>query len=315
MPDAVSLIQATAVAAITVAAVALFARWLLSSRPMWSSADCIIGVGLGCFIGCWRLGIQAKWPPEQDQDRLLLFLLPLAVVVEAAAVYLKRQPYLKWVLRAAVALAAARILLHGSVYVANVGGPSSRQWTEWQAWQVFTAMGGALLLVWFLTTQLNKRASGWPGLAGLALACAGAGITVMLSGYATGGQIGFAALGALSAAALVSSVLRPREGIEGTAGVGLIVLYAVLVVGRFFGELPTWYAVVLLASPLVGWLPELPYVRRLTRWLREPLRIGVVLVPIALVVILAQRKFVEDSARSSPSSTEPSIQDYIDFGK
>jgi hypothetical protein len=313
MPDAVSLIQATAVAAITVAAVTLLARWLLSSKPVWLS-DGIIGVGLGCFIGCWWLGIRPQWPPQQDQDRLLLFLLPLAVVVEVAAVYFNRQPYLKWVLRAAVALTAARILLHGSVYVANVGGPS-RQWTEWQAWQVFTAMGGALLLVWFLTTQLTKRASAWPVLAGLALAGAGAGITVMLSGYATGGQVGFAALGALSGAALVSPLLRFRAGIEGTAGVGLIVLYAVLVVGRFFGELPTWYAVVLLASPLVGWLPELPYVRRVTWWLREPLRIGVVLIPIALVVILAQRKFVEESARSSPSSTEPSIQDYMDFGK
>src|SRR5262249_50372280 len=150
MPNAVSLIQATAVAAITAAAVALLGRWLLSSRPAWSSAACIIGVGLGCFIGCWRLRLRPQWPPPQNPDRLLLFLLPLAVMVEVAAVYLNPQPYLKWVLRAAVALTAARILLHGSVYVANVGGPS-RQWTEWQTWQVFTAMGSALLLVWFLT--------------------------------------------------------------------------------------------------------------------------------------------------------------------
>jgi hypothetical protein len=44
---------------------------------------------------------------------------------------------------------------------------------------------------------------------------------------------------------------------------------------------------------------------------------GVVLtaVPVAVALALAQQKFVEDSARTSPGSEEPSLEDYMNFGK
>jgi len=40
-----------------------------------------------------------------------------------------------------------------------------------------------------------------------------------------------------------------------------------------------------------------------------------VAVPALLSVGLAQQKFVADSTRTSPASSETSIQDYLDFGK
>ena len=45
--------------------------------------------------------------------------------------------------------------------------------------------------------------------------------------------------------------------------------YSLLVVGRFFGELSSTHGILLFASPLLGWLPELPGLRRLPRWVRN----------------------------------------------
>ena len=49
-------------------------------------------------------------------------------------------------------------------------------------------------------------------------------------------------------------------------GASIVLFYSLIVAGRFFGELSVPHAIVLFASPLLAWLPELPPVRRLPRW-------------------------------------------------
>jgi len=291
MPDPILIVQSMAAAALTAAVVVLLARW---PRQTFSSARgsaaCVLGVGVGVLVGCWRLGIRPHWPPLEDQDRLLIILLPAIVVVEFAAALLGRAPYLAWLLRLIVAAAAARVLLHHSVYITDLAGPGSRLWTPAQTWLV---------------------------LAGLAVAitCAGAGVTLMLSGYASGGQIGFEVLAAFVGTMLASLALPGRVAAQSVLGVAVVLLYAILVVGRFFGELSTLNAGLLFAAPLLGWLPELPYVQRMGPWLRGVLRLGFTVAVIALVVVLAQKKFSEESTRNSPGSYEPTIEDYMNFGK
>jgi hypothetical protein len=37
--------------------------------------------------------------------------------------------------------------------------------------------------------------------------------------------------------------------------------------------------------------------------------------PVVAALALAQQQFVKDSTRTSPGSKEPTLQDYMDFGK
>jgi hypothetical protein len=101
----------------------------------------------------------------------------------------------------------------------------------------------------------------------------------------------------------------------GVLGFGVVGLFALVVVGRFFGTLTTANAAVLFFAPLLCWLPELPYVRNAWPWLRGLLRVAVVAVPVFAVLILAQQKFDKDSGRPSPGSIEPTRDDYLNYGK
>jgi hypothetical protein len=88
--------------------------------------------------------------------------------------------------------------------------------------------------------------------------------------------------------------------------VGIVGFFALLIIGRFFGQLATTHAALLFFGLLLCWLPELP---------RGLARIVLVAVPVTVALTLAQQKFAEDSARTSPGSQEPSVQDYLNFGK
>jgi hypothetical protein len=149
----------------------------------------------------------------------------------------------------------------------------------------------------------------------VAVACAGAAVTIMLSGYASGGEMGVPLTGALAGAVVASLALTTPPDEEGMLGLGIVGLFALLLMGRFFGQLATPHAALLFFGTLLCWVPELPYLRRLGPWLRGLLRVLSVALPVAAAITLAQQKFVSDSARTSPGSGEPSIQDYMDFGK
>src|SRR5262249_10274173 len=137
---------------------------------------------------------------------------------------------------------------------------------------------------------------------------------IMLSGYATGGQLALPLAAALVGATVASWALSGPTDVTGPLGLGVVGLFALLVIGRFFGQLTTGHAALLFAAPLLCWLPELPSIRRLRPWLRGLAQVVLVAVPVAVAGAQAQQKFAEAS-RPSPDSKEPSIQDYMDFGR
>ena len=187
-------------------------------------------------------------------------------------------------------------------------------------WLIPAALAAALAVVWIALVVLERRTQGCSVPLALALACAGASATVMLSGYATGGQLGLplaAALAGAMAASLALSGTADRSGVIGMAVVGL---FSLLVVGRFFGSLSTTNAALLFGAPLLCWLPELP------PRCRGLVRVLWAAVPVALALTLARSKFVEDENRPSPGTKQPSsqtpsdaqeptLQDYLDFRK
>lgn len=317
MPDAVLIGKASVAAALVAAALVLVCGWPWKApHPARVSAGGAAGVGLGLAIGAWLLGVVPHFPPREDQDRLLLILLPAVILVEMVAAVFGRAAWLAWSLRLIVAAAAARILLHDSIYLADKAGPGTREWSPQLSALILSSLALVLAAAWALIDRLARHAAGRAAPLTLAGVCAGAAVTVMLSGYATGGQLGLPLAGGLAGAAAASFVLKDPD-LRGVIGVGLVGLFALLVVGLCFGELTALNAALLLAAPQLGWLVELPRLRQFGPRVRAGAGVALAAVPVAVVLVLAAQRFAAESASPSEAggARETSIEDYMNFGK
>jgi hypothetical protein len=322
MPDKNLMLRAMAVSAVVAFAILLraAAAWRLRMLRLGRTIDpgridlsAALGVGLGFLAGCWLLmETPPRWPPREDLDRLLLVLLPAVVLVECVAAFVTRW-WIAWALRLFVAAAAARILLHDSGYINDLSGPGSSTWTQAQQLWVLGGLAGLLAAVWAALALLLRRAPGRSVPLALALTSGAAAVTIMISGYLTGGQLGLALAGALAGTVAASLLLPKSAGGLGSLGVGLVLLFGLLVIGRFFGYLTTAHALLLSLGLLLCWVPEARYVVRLRPWLRGTLRVLLVALPVSLVVAQATQEFVRDSQSSSAASDQPTPQDYLDF--
>jgi hypothetical protein len=100
--------------------------------------------------------------------------------------------------------------------------------------------------------------------------------------------------------------------------VGLVALFALLVIGRFFGALTSLHALLLFATPLLAWLSELPPLRRFGSQLRGAFQMVIVILPLLFVLAQAKEKFAAASrptAKVEEKTVEPSVEDYMNFGK
>ena len=317
MPDPLLIVIAMSAAmAVSAVLMAVIGR---GCRPAWTgSCDTgwTVGIGVGFFVGCWMLGIKPHWLPREDLDRLLIMVLPAVVVVESLAAFPRTPRWLIWSFRLALVVGNGRVLLHGTSYINDLAGPGTGEWSFSLAWLILGGMAALEGAVWALLSMLAQRVRG-PSLSiSLAITTAGAALTVMLSGYATGGEIGLPLAAAIIGAMVASLILTRASRGVGPSGIAVVGLFSLLVIGRFFGELSSVHAVLLLCVPLLGWLPELPQLGRLPTWVRG--LVGVVLVGTAVTMILvrAQTKFDRDfRSPAAASSKEPSMEDYLNFGK
>jgi hypothetical protein len=318
MPDPGLIVKSSSTAAVLAVLAVLLAGWpWRRPRAGWVAAGGALGVAAGALAGAWSLGLVPHFPPREDLDRLLLVLLPAAVGVEVAAAVLRRMRWLAWSLRFAVAAAAAPVLLHGSVYLTDSAGPGTREWPPGPACLMLGGLAAALAAAWALLDRLASRGAGRAVLLNLALATAGAGVTLTLSGYASGGQLGFPLAAGLAGVAVASLLLSAAPDLGGAIGVGVIGLFALVVVGRFFGSLTTANAALLFAAPLLGWLAEPALVPCIGPRLRSLARLALPAVLVAAVLTLAVQKFNTDSRGPAAGSgeNEPTIEDYMKFGK
>jgi hypothetical protein len=309
MPDPLPMVKAMGAAAIVAAVLMLLCGFpWRAPNPVRVRLGGVLGVGLGFFVGCWLLGQQPHWPTVQVRDRILLVLLPAVILVELVALLPSYLAWLVWPLRLIVVAGAMPVLLQDSVYLKEGSGPES--WTVQQTWVNFACWGGALAVVWGLLGLLARRTQGHAVSLAVALACFGAGLTMMLSGYATGGPMGFALGAALVGAVIASLLLSGPADPVGVLAIGVVGLFALLVSGHFFSELLLLNAALLFFGPLLCWLPELP------PRLRGVGRILLAAVPIALAVLLAQQKFAATMDQITPGTDDPSSRDYSkEYGK
>jgi len=311
MPDPIRIFEAQAVTALLAAAIVLLGAWVKRwNRAVPASIPTLAGIAVGLLAGCWLLGLVPHWPPREDQDRFLLIVLPAVIAVEMLAALASGWVKGVWLLRQVVAVGATPVLLYHSTYLNPSSGTAKAEWDTAQAGLILAALAASLAGTWGSLLLLSHRSPGRSVPLAVALACAAAAVVIMLSGYASGGQLGF-----LIAAGIAGAVLASADAAKSSAGVsfGVIALFSLLVMGRFFGQLTTTNAALLFFAPLLSWLPELRLVRAARPLLRGFLRLVATSIPLAVAVALAQHQFVADSA--SPSgAAEPSVDDYRNFG-
>jgi hypothetical protein len=315
MPDTLLLAKAMGVSAILSASVLwMFTRAWKAATAARTGAGGVVAVGVGFIVGCWLLGVVPHWPLRQDQDRLLAVVFPSVLAVELVAVLPAVPRWVIWPLRILIVAGTGRVLLHGSSYVTDTSGPYTSEWSSGQAGLILGSLAGLQATVWALLALLVRRAPGLSHTICLAGTNAGAGVVIMLSGYATGGQIGFPLAASLIGIACTSMQLPGKVQGTGILGPAVVGLASLLTMGRFFGELTTAHFLLLLCAPLLGWMPELLGPQRAWRCFQGLIRAVLVNVLVFGVVLHAHKRFEAASDPSARSSTqEPSLQDYLDF--
>ena len=307
MPDPVAILWAMAAAG-AVAAVVLLAGSRLRDG---SATGGPLAVGLGFVAGAWMLGFHPRNLLATDQERLLLVVVPLAVAVESWLTRVSLSPAAAALLRGSMALAAGPLLLLGSVYLTGGAGG----WSGWERLIYLSALGMLILIPWLALTRLQQLEPS-PAI-GMALAATSlaAGMTTMLSGYASAGQLALPLAAALATAALATRTAT-SPGMPGAVGVGWICLAGLLVIGRFFGSLTTLHGLLLGATPLLCWLAAYGPLSAWNIWPRRLLLVALILLPLGTVVWQALGSFVAHSGSPLPGAgPAPSMQDYLNFGR
>jgi len=295
VPDPLMVLKALAVAVFASALVGAVGGRLSKGRPSgwaWSLA-----IGAGSYLGLAILEIRPRWPMREDQHRLLGLVLPAILLIEAVGSAIRPPRWLVVMERLAASLAVAPVILYGSIYVADLAGPGSAEWSPAMRWLIFAGLGLALFGVWSGMVWIERRSSFGVGTPlTLAMTIAGAGPTVMLSGYASGGLIGLVLAGAIvGAAATAAWASGDARGAAAGVGVGVVGLFSMLAIGFFFGRLRADAAIVLFLSPLAAAIAEAPLPFRLNRKGRTAAGLTLVACVVGLVVAFAAWRFAADA--------------------
>ena len=313
MPDPLLYLKATATAAIVSAVFVLaMAKSRRSLGDAWLNSAYVLGIGFGLYAGYHVLSWRLAWPPMNGLDRLLTVVLPAVLCIELVAEFLSVPRWLAWLSRLSLAAATSRILLHDSVYLTGTDG----RWTSSQTASVLLVCGALLAGLWSLLSWLSRRSPGVsiPFALGMATQCAG--VTVMMAGYIKGGAAAFPLTATLVAVSFAVWLVARRSEAPtkfdsaATVGIGVLGLFGLLFIGRFFGELSTERTLAMFLAPLLCWVTEIPLLRNRKPWIVGTVRLTLVAIPLVVVLVAAKRDFDRDMApllvRSSSTSLSTS---------
>ncbi|QDT12777.1 hypothetical protein [Planctomycetes bacterium K23_9] len=299
MPDPLLYTKAMGVAAfISMALVLAIFAWRRRLKMAELNSVCVVGIGFGLVAGYAVLALNLSWPPANALDRLLLIIVPATLVIELIAGFQRVPRAVAWLIRISLALVAPWILLHNSIYLNDSG-----DWTPWQVGLVIVVSAALLILVWGLFSVLSQRSGGVSLPIAVCIAVQCAGVAVMLAGYIKGGAAAIPLVATLLGTSIVvQGVARFFSGkidvslpqkvvVPGVVGVGLVGLFGLLFIGRFFGEISTLTAVTILAAPLLCWLSEARQLRNRKPWIIAAFRLIVVAIPLVVVLLAAKREF------------------------
>ena len=295
MPDLLLMAMGLALGAILAGGVLFVIVRPGSSSVSWRlAAGWAGGLGVGIYASCYLLGEWPRWPPTEDRHRFLVILLPLALAVEAAAMLLPARRWPVWFLRISLAAATPPVLLYNTSYLADLDGPDLPGIPIWNRAEAVLILGlSAMMLTGLhsLLVRLRARTSDRALALILTLVILGSGVTVMLCGYYRGGLLALPMAGAITGVTLASCAILQQPVENASLGVGILGIFTLCFIGRFFGSLPTGLALGLPLVPLLAWTAELPRIRKLPPAARAAIRMAAVLAALVAIVTWAQIRF------------------------
>jgi hypothetical protein len=291
MPDPLLYLQSASAAAIcSVILVLTIRRAQPKTEPAYLRIAGVAGFGLGAVAGYGVLGLPVPWPPDSALDRLLTIVLPAALIIEAAACAPWMPAWLVLLLRCTLIASGGRILLHGSVYLSGADGA----WTPWQSALVLAASAVLLAVVWILISRLFERCPDVSIPLAIVMATASAGALIMLAGYLAGGAAAIPLAATLLGTTAASHRANRGGDLRGALALGIVGLFGLLFIGRFFGRLSALTAAVVFLTPLSCWVVEFPGLRSRRPWQNSVLRLVLVAAVLSAVLAIAKVRFDRD---------------------
>lgn len=284
---------------------------LAGCRSRAAAAGTVVAVAAGFGLGAWLLGPRPAWPPTDVVGRWLLAVVPAAAGIETLGAGRRGWP---WILRLALAAFIAPVLLFGTVYVSDAAGAGSRLWSGTRIGVTYGVVAAGLLAVWSTVLAVADHRQARPATLALGFIVFAAGIAVAVSGYATGGLLGVPLAAALMGATFANLRSSDPGTLRNAAGFATVGLFALVLVGHWFGSLGVRPAMLLLASPVALAVLRLPVVAGRSGWARAMAAILAVGLPVAGAIIAALCTFADEAKPSAPDGG-PTFQDYINFGK
>ena len=246
---------------------------LLSARGR-ASAIAALAVGLGFVAGCGVALGGVKLPPANQFEWIVP--LSLAVAIASAIVeFMRLGRPIRWPLAALAFAAVAWLLLRSQAPAPVIAGLAAAGAIWWALWD----------------EVLARSPRGWAGMVMTGVAgCAS--LVLMLSDSQRFGQMGLALTGVLAAVWAIAWWLA-RDVWRGAAMVWAVTIFGLILNGHFWATpgLTRLNAALLLSSPLLAWVGEIPPLKRLGGWKNGAIRVAAVILPVAVAVTLAILEF------------------------
>ena len=333
MPDPFEYLKAVLAAIVASTTILLAFRVLSWKRgsEMPETASVVAMAG-GMLAGYFTLNFSWPWPPANALDRFLTIVLPAILVIEFIAAIngdcvtlnftatgstagdpnnrsmaIRKSRAWLWIGRSLLCCGIGRILMHGSIYLDASNGSTREAWLIQNMPGILLICSPTLMAMWFALVQLAARGTSSGIVLSLSLSLICAGCTTMMAGYIKGGASALPLATVLMVSAVVpqdcfsrriDSVKRFNRHTNGTAaiGVGLVSLFSLLWIGRFFGQLTSIDAIVMFLAPSLCWITELPSLRKRSATLKFAIRLILVIVPLAILLAHGKREFDEKMA-------------------
>ncbi len=289
MPDPVLYLQAMGFAAFASAMLIFIVVGAVHPVTLkWMNVASVLAIGLGLVVGYGLLAFRLNWPPANGLDRLLLVIVPATLVLELIVSCWSEPRRIAWLMRFFLAAAIPRILLPGSVHLDGFHGEARLLLKP-----VAELIACSVLLAgtWRMLSWLSERSGGCSIPLALALTIQCTGLTIMMAGYIKGGAATFPLTATLVATTLAASLAVKRSSITATIGIGMVELFGILFIGRFFGRISTGFALTMLVTPLLCWVSEFPTLRHRKPWLVGAVRLLLVAIPLIAALVLAKLDF------------------------
>jgi hypothetical protein len=259
-----------------------------SSNAAWAW-----GVAIGFIAGQFALkaeggssyAAEALMRPTSAADWLaILVLLALGVSLLLMAAPVTLRPIV-WALAAALCFAAIVRLLANNAQLLN--------WSVGARVGVLLVLAAGLSSLWILLGPREGRVPSPVQVALLIVVAVGIAMVLTLSGVLVYGQLAGAVAAALAGCGVVGTLGRgdstaaeggSRAGVSGAAGIVVLTLTGLLVLGHFYASLSTRDGVLLFAAIAAAGMPLPGVTASAASWKHVPIRAALCISPLAIAV-------------------------------